>query len=323
MTTATRLRELEFVDLYLGHNYADVKGVPGSNAARTPVPDCLHDDLGTVRAKCAELSAANDEPEFALPHDGVLYRVTVMQDLYSKPIYFLRRMTAQVRDFTQLGLPASLTNYLMATATRGLILFAGDMASGKTTSAASLLATRLRAHGGLALAIEDPPETQLDGTHGEGRCIQIPALRKHGHYREQLRRAMRTGVSTLLIGEIRCKDTAVEAIKQSINGLTVISTIHASSAVDAVTRINSLAGTDDISNPHEVLAGGLAGIVHQQINRVERPGLPTNVRLAFKALTLDGKDADGIRTKIRRATYEQLAQDVENQSRLNIWNHDK
>lgn len=314
MTAPPRLRDLAFVDLYLGVNYADLKADPGTHAARSPVPEQLNAEVVQVRELCARMYQVQGEPEFALLHDDVLYRVTVMQDLRADPIYFMRRMAASLRELPRLGLPSDLLNFLMQPTTRGLILFAGDMASGKTSSAASLLSARLKEHGGLALAIEDPPETQLDGLHGEGRCMQVPATRKSGHYKDQLRRAMRTGVSTLLIGEIRCQDTASEAIRQSINGLTVISTIHSGNPVEAITRLIALA-SGEMSNPAEILASGLSAVVHQRIDRIPGGG----VRMQFRGLQLDGPDESGVRSKIREGRIEQLAQDVANQAGRNTW----
>lgn len=312
--TTTHLRELEFVDLYLGAGYTDVKALPGSNATRLPVPEQCMEECARVRQLCAQMHQAQEEPEFALLFDGVLYRVTVMLDLRAEPVYFLRRMAASIRPLDKLALSPELRQALMAPESPGLILFSGDMAAGKTSSAASLLAARLSTHGGLALAIEDPPETQLDGLHGPGRCIQVPASRRHGHYKEQLRRAMRTGVSTLLIGEIRCEDTASEAIRQSINGLTVISTIHAKTAVEAVTRLVTFAD-QTMKGAGGVLAQGLRAVIHQSIERIPDGG----VRMIFRGLRLDGPDADGIRTKIRTNKIELLAQEFDNQARRQTW----
>ena len=308
------LRDLQFVDLYLGLGYADVKELPGSNATRSPVPEACQPEVATVRELCSQMHKAHGDPEFALLFDDVLYRVTVMLDLRANPVYFLRRMAASLRPLNNLGLPPNLKSQLMEPALRGLVLFAGDMSAGKTSSAASLLSARLHEFGGLALAIEDPPETQLDGLHGPGRCIQIPASRRAGHYKEQLRRAMRTGVSTLLIGEIRCEDTASEAVRQSINGLNVISTIHAKDAIDALARLVTFA-SGTIANAGDLLAAGLSAVIHQSIERIPTGG----VRLRFRSLQLDGADADGIRAKIRAGSFNQLAQDIDSQARRQTW----
>lgn len=314
MQDVTRLRDLAFVDLYLGVDYADLKATPGSHAARSSIPQELAAEVAEVRRLCADMAEKQGEPEFALLHEDVLYRVTLMKDLRAQPVYFLRRMAASLRPISRLGLPGGLLNYLMQAGTRGLILFAGETGAGKTSSAASLLSARLQQHGGLALAIEDPPETQLDGLHGEGRCIQVPATRRQGHYAEQLQRAMRTGVSTVLIGEIRCPDTAAEAIRHSLNGLTVISTIHSKDPVDAISRLVTLANPQ-MGNAAPTLAGGLAAVVHQRMDSSPSG----SVRMQFRNLQLGGPDADGIRSKLREGRIEQLAQDVAAQAAQQTW----
>lgn len=314
MTQLPHLRDVPFVDLYIGVGYADAKGMPGAHAPRAPLAAVYTDEVAQVRELCARVHATHCEPEFAIPHDGVLYRVTAMHDLRAEPVYFIRRMAASIRRLDGLGLPPGLLNFLMQPTTRGLIVIAGETTVGKTSTAASLLSARLTAHGGFALAIEDPPETQLDGLHGEGRCIQVPATRRNGHYGEQLRSAMRTGVSTLLIGEIRDRATGGEAIKHSTNGLTVITTVHAKDPADAVGRILSYAGTTDIANPQDILASGLACIVHQ---RMERAG--TTVRLLFRTLTVSGSDEPAIRTLIREGRLDQIAKIVDSQARRNLW----
>ena len=45
------------------------------------------------------------------------------------------------------------------------------MATGKTSSAASLLLARLQELGGVGCAVEDPQETNLSGQHGLGRDV--------------------------------------------------------------------------------------------------------------------------------------------------------
>ncbi len=312
------LRDVPFVDLYIGPDYADLKGMPGAQAPRMPLPPELADEVAALRATCLQQFDTSQEPEFSHVHDDVLYRVTVMNNLHAQPVLFMRRMAAEIRDFDRLGLSKSFVSWVMEPQRPGLILVAGDLGGGKTTTAASLLAARLKLHGGLALAIEDPPETKLDGLHGQGRCIQIPASRRFGNYREQLRRAMRTGVGTLLIGEIRDQDTASEAIKHSNNGLCVISTVHAADLPDAIARILSYAEGSELSQPRDLLAAGLAAIIYQQLERVAA-GNGTVVRASFKTLAVNVADATSIRSKIREEKFHQIAQDVENQAGRMKW----
>lgn len=309
-----RLKDLDFVDLYLGGSYADLKALPGGGATRAPVPAELEPEIAEIRKLCARLHQEQADPHFAMPYDDVLYRVTVMYDLRAEPIYFIRRMAADIRPIQRIGFPDTLRTQLMAPNLRGLVLIAGDQAVGKTTTAASLLVARLAAHGGLALAVEDPPETQMEGLHGEGRCIQVPASRRHGHYREQLHRAMRTGVGSLLIGEIRCEDTATEAIRNSVNGLLVLSTIHAKTPQEALMRLLAFA-SNSLPNAAEILASGLTAVLHQAIERVPGGG----VRLIFKSLQFDGEGSEGIRAKVRDGRITDLQQDIDAQRQRTTW----
>ncbi len=315
---SARLRDVSFVDLYIGPDFVDLKGMPGAQSPRIPLPSGYESEIESVRHSCLQHFEEQQEPEFSHVHDDILYRVTVMNNLHSRPVLFLRRMAAEIRDFERLGLSKSFVKWVMAPARTGLILIAGDQAAGKTSTAASLLAARLRVHGGLALAIEDPPETKLDGLHGEGRCIQIPASRRFGNYREQLRRAMRTGVSTLLIGEIRDHDTASEAIRHSNNGLCVISTVHARDLSDALYRPLSFAQGPEMNNPRELLAAGLSAIIYQRLDRFPSDAGDV-VRPSFQTLSLTDDEAIGIRAKIREDKLFQIMQDVENQAGRAKW----
>ena len=48
--TATALRETDFIDLYLGEDYAEIKGMVGATRLLIPVPDPLADDVQALRA---------------------------------------------------------------------------------------------------------------------------------------------------------------------------------------------------------------------------------------------------------------------------------
>lgn len=114
------------------------------------------------------------DPEFAIVVDGVLLRVTQLEDAFNGgSVFVLRRSTAQVRSFEDIGYPSEVVATLLNPQLQGLILFCGDMATGKTSSAASLILARLQTLGGVGFTVEDPQETNLSGQHGLGRCIQV------------------------------------------------------------------------------------------------------------------------------------------------------
>jgi Tfp pilus assembly pilus retraction ATPase PilT len=325
MSIAPALAELAFVDLYLGHEFADYSPLAGAFAPRMDLPASLNRDADSLRTACEAAHAAAGDSRFTIELDGpgTLCRVQVMFDLRSNPIYVLRRIAPQVRPFDKLGLPRYVAQFVMKADTRGLILIVGEQGTGKTTTAASALSARLHEHGGRALAVEDPPETMLDGVHGAGRCLQVPVSRKHGTYTDQIHAGMRSGVSTLLIGEVRGAETAREAVTQSINGMTVITTIHGTDPIDGLRRLITWAeaSQDGLGNAADLLSSGISCVLHQRIERIGAPGAQQGARALFRALVVpsDSDDGPAIRSKIRRRDLAALAEDLEQQNRRQQW----
>lgn len=316
-----RLRSVNFVDLIIGESYADMKVAPGTGALRVPVPPEYLDEIQEFRVTCAAAFEKHQDPEFSINHDEVMYRVTVMTQLDMTDVYFLSAIRAEVRPIEQIPFSQEQREIVLGEHTKGLIVICGDMAAGKTSTAASSFKARLEMYGGAALAIEDPPETVLHGEHGPGRCIQVPASKRHGTYREQLRRALRTRVSALLIGEIRDEDTAVEAVRQSNAGLYVITTIHAKTPIEAVKRLCDLASQGDSPKAAATLASGLTAVIHQRIERITAPnGAPIGgVRLQLSSLLVSGPLEGSIRSKIRDMKFDTLNQEIDAQNKGQVW----
>ncbi|MQT41842.1 MULTISPECIES: ATPase, T2SS/T4P/T4SS family [unclassified Pseudomonas] len=306
------ISEAEFVDLYLGDGFADVKGLPGS-ARRVEAPCDWRADLERLRMQCIDKHAA--DPEFALIEDGVVLRVTQLLDLNGKPVFVLSKSSVQIRPLDMLGLPDTLQNALMTDTVRGLIFICGEMGTGKTSSAASLVKARLETWGGLCLAVEDPPEPFLHGLHGQGRCIQVPVCRRLGGYEEALILALRTRADLLFVGEIRDSATAAQVIKASINGHLIISTGHAGSVIQGIERICALAHPL-LSNARELLSEGLVAVIQQSLSKNN----DASRRLTLQTLLFTGADGPGIREKVRAGKVSLLDQDIVNQSSRSLWN---
>jgi len=219
-----------------------------------------------------------------------------------------------------IGLPDHISKAVQDKERRGLVLIAGEMGAGKTSTAASIVRNWLLLHGGIGLTVEDPPETKLNGVHGLGRCIQVRASRKTGGYKEHMMRAMRSGADLILIGEIRNAETATEAVQAGVNGQRIFATIHAGDIGQAIQRLCSLCTVPDA---YSVVADGLAAIIFLSMERVPRQNAPGfSSRLLVKGLVLDA-DSKGIRTKIRTQQIALIQQDVDIQSRQVAWNQKK
>lgn len=314
------LSTLHFVDLYIGEGYCDIKGLEGSQTSRVPAPEHLHGQIAEVRRLCRETYDAQQEPEFSIIVDDVMFRVTAMMEVTNKDVFILRRSSAEIRPLNRIGLSPALTQFVLDRDTRGLVLCVGEMAAGKSSTVASMFKERLTQHGGIGLAIEDPPETKLNGEHGKGRCIQVRASRKNGGYREQLIRAVRSGADMILIGEIRDEDTAFQVAQAGINGHLIYSTMHAGNIVQGIERLATYCKART-PNANEILADGLAAVFWQELEKVPKQGGDGgfSTRVKSRALILSGPDGQSARSKIREGKFHQLIQEIEEQGRRNVW----
>ena len=187
----------------------------------------------------------------------------------------------------------------------GLLVLCGGPGQGKTTTLAATVAARLRAFGGVCVAAEDPPEIPLEGRHGDGLCLQMEVTAENP-LEKAIHTAMRmfpVGVPTLvLVGEVRSRAAADEALNAALNGTLVCMTLHASSQVEAPHRL-----ADGGDHALAALAASLRAVVHQRL---------VNKQAKIRPLVVPETGGESIRGNIRRAKFELLASDIEFQERM-------
>jgi len=264
------LNALDLVDLYLGEfdgrPFCDVKVMPGADAPRAPLDEAYAAEINEIRSYCERTYKQTGKPEFPLVHRGGRYRVTTFDNPSFGPAFFtISRVAAKIYALEKLNLPTHIEQLLVDPRLRGLILLCGSMSSGKTSSAASILAHRLRVRGGLAMAIEDPIETLLEGMHGEGRCIGVEVSRTEGGYGEALTRVLRARVGTVLVGEIRDESTAEKVLSLASTDHLVISTIHASSPTSALELLYTYATKAGVRNAAGLVSRGISIVIYQKL----------------------------------------------------------
>lgn len=232
--TPTALSETDFIDLYIGEDYAEIKGLVGAERLLVPVPENLSADVQALRLICERQHQETGRNEFSCFYDQRLYRVTLSRDLMGRIGLVLRQTPANLPDYMDIPLSTPLRKSVEQPNATGLMLIAGEMGAGKTTTAAAILSRRIAVTGNLGVSIEDPAETLLQGRHGDGRCIQLEVDEREG-YASATRKAYRMGASAFLLGEIRDGATAHEVLKASLS-MFVVSTIHAASIREALER---------------------------------------------------------------------------------------
>ena len=113
----------------------------------------------------------------------------------------------------------------------GMILVTGPTGSGKSTTLYSIL-NQLNTPVRNIVTIEDPVEYQIEG------ITQLPVRPEIGlDFASGLRAILRQSPDVIMIGEIRDAETADIAIKASLTGQLVLSTLHTNDAISSITRL--------------------------------------------------------------------------------------
>ncbi len=137
----------------------------------------------------------------------------------------------------------------------GMVMVVGPTGSGKSTTLYSIISA-LNDPSRKILTLEDPVELTVPGVS------QIPVNTQDGDsFAEKLRAVLRLDPDIVMVGEIRDSDTARTAIQAGITGHLVLSTLHASSAAAAFSRIVDMIG----QNP--VFAGAIRLVIGQRLVR--------------------------------------------------------
>ncbi len=137
----------------------------------------------------------------------------------------------------------------------GIILVTGATGSGKSTTVYSML-QRLNKEETNIITVEDPIEMNIEGINQVQTNSEIGLT-----FASALRSILRQDPNVIMIGEIRDTETAQIAIRASITGHIVLSTLHTN---DALTTIERLL---DMEVQRYLLASALVGIVSQKLAR--------------------------------------------------------
>ncbi len=296
----TRVGDMAFSELHLGYPALGDRLCDAHNhVAPLPGNESLRRDVEALRSVCDQAQRyAAPSGEFKVVYDDVPYRVMLL-DTRQGRVLVLRRLSDAVGALADLGIAQVCAGQLLAQDLAGLLLVAGPARSGKTTTASTLVKERLSLYGGVAVTVEDPSELPLEGRHGTGICYQalVPAL--GDGFAEAFERIARWGPNLLFVGEIRDRDTAVQALRASVGGRLVITTIQADSLVKAVMRLQTLVNEKVVGGGAQLLADGLAGVLHQRLMGLARQ------RPVAEYLSL--RDAPDIRRHIADGRYDLLA----------------
>lgn len=144
----------------------------------------------------------------------------------------------------------------------GMIILSGPTGSGKTTTLYACVQQidRRRKH---VLTIEDPIEYELR----YATQWQVRPGMPGGEFGDLIRASMRHDPDYIVVGEMRDADTVETSLKAAESGHTVISTVHADTALQTFERLRSLMPTDRERSSTFTLAQQVRAILNQRLVR--------------------------------------------------------
>ena len=114
----------------------------------------------------------------------------------------------------------------------GLMLLTGPTGSGKTTTLYAAIRRLAAMQAGNILTVEDPIEYEIPGV-GQAEVDSADKV----SFSKALRSLLRHDPDVIMIGEIRDAESLDTAVKASLTGHLVLSTLHTNDAPGAVTRL--------------------------------------------------------------------------------------
>ena len=137
----------------------------------------------------------------------------------------------------------------------GIILVAGATGSGKSTTVYAML-QKLNTPNRNVITVEDPVEMKIEGVN------QVQTMSEIGlTFGNTLRSILRQDPDIIMIGEIRDSETASIAVRASITGHKVLSTIHTNSALNTIERLT------DMGVERYLIGTSLNGVISQKLAR--------------------------------------------------------
>ena len=246
-------------------NYMKVRfRIDGKLDTFTIVPNTAKQNL-VARLK---ILAGMNITESRLPQDGAIRTVIegVSLDMRVSTLPTKRGETIVIRimDYSMSlkGLESLCFNDVnykkilkMISEPNGIILVTGATGSGKSTTVYSIL-QRLNTEDANLISVEDPVEMEIEGIN------QVQVNSEIGlDFATVLRSILRQDPNVIMIGEIRDSETAQIAVRASITGHLVLSTIHTNNSLSTIERLL------DIDVERYLLASALTGIVSQKLAR--------------------------------------------------------
>jgi len=259
----------------MGASDIHVESFPSKALLRYRIDGILHEfpppPLPMYKALVSRIKIISslDVSERRLPQDGRAsfrsggkeydLRVSIIPNIHGEGVV-IRILDTQGKgkELLELGFSPYLRQRYEALIKKpyGILLVTGPTGSGKTTTLYATL-KHIYTPRKKIITIEDPVEYKLDGI----TQIQIN-MAIDFTFAAALRSILRHDPDVILLGEIRDRDSADIAIRSSLTGHLVFSTLHTNDSVSALTRLI------DMGVPPFLVFASLLGAIAQRLIRL-------------------------------------------------------
>jgi len=252
-------------DIHIKPNEKDIRIRMRIDGELREVARVEHVALNTIISRIKVLSNLNIA-EKRIPQDGAFtykgkdclleLRVSILPSLFGEScVMRVIDKNAAEYDFSLLGMSDEDEDVFKKMINRpdGLILVTGPTGSGKSTTLYTALRELNRPAVNI-ITVEDPVESPIEDIN------QVQVNSQVGlNFSAALRSILRHDPDIIFIGEIRDNETAQIAVRSSITGHLVLSTLHTNDALSAVMRLC------DMGIEKYLVTSALSGVVAQRL----------------------------------------------------------
>lgn len=218
------------------------------------IVDLLSDDHKDALTKRKELDFSYRSSQ------DYQFRVNVCYSQGALAINF-RITNSRIKTLEELGLPPVIND--LCAKRKGLIIISGTAGSGKSTTLTYMIDYINRHRRCKIITIEDPIE--YIHSSEESLVLQREVGSDTDSFIDALKYALRQDPDVLVIGEMRDLDSIAMALTSAETGHLVLTTVHASDAVETINRIIDVFPVDRRQQINVQMAGNLVGIISQSL----------------------------------------------------------
>jgi general secretion pathway protein E len=289
------------------------------------VPDNLRSFQDAIISRIKIMSAINISEKrrpqggritFSQGQSDLDIRVSTLPTLYGESISLrLLNEKSQPLSMRELGLMAGDEKNIVSVLEKphGIVLVTGPTGSGKSTSLTAFI-RRIHKPERRIMTVEDPVEYEVAGINQTQVNSEIGFT-----FASALREILRQDPDVIMVGEIRDRETADIAIRASLTGHLVLSTLHTNDAPGAITRLV------DMEIEPFLIASSVEMVIAQRLVRrlCQKCSLPvqmseSDMRASLSLLEVDPRElVHG--TKVLRAVGCQNCQNLGYRGRVGIF----